>query len=83
MTLIEQLKTIPDPRGKRGQRHPLCLALFISPQGSLCGYWGYRPLAKFSKKHRQTLVKLLNLDPHWQKFCQDFSNTLLAPKPRR
>jgi len=28
--------------------------------------WGYRPLAKFSKKHRQTLVKLLNLDPHWQ-----------------
>ena len=66
MTLIEVLKTIPDPRGKRGKRHPLWLALFISLLGSLCGYWGYRPLEKFSKKHRQTLLKLLNLDPNWQ-----------------
>jgi hypothetical protein len=30
MTLIEQLKMIPDPRGKRGQRHPLWLVLFIA-----------------------------------------------------
>ena len=64
MTLIELLKTIPDPRGKRGKRHPLWLALFISLLGSLCGYWGYRPLAKFCKKHRKTLLKLLNLDPN-------------------
>jgi predicted transposase YbfD/YdcC len=63
MTLIEQLKTIPDPRGKRGRRHPLWLALFISLLGSLCGYWGYRPLAKFCKKHRKIFLKLLNLNP--------------------
>ena len=62
MTLIEQLKTIPDPRGKRGKRHPLWLLLFVSLLGSLCGYWGYRPLAKFCKKHRKTFLKLLTLD---------------------
>ena len=54
MTLIEQLKTIPDPRGKRGKRHPLWLLLFVSLLGSLCGYWEYRPLAKFCKN----IVKL-------------------------
>ena len=63
MTLIEQLKTIPDPRGNRGKRHPLWLALFIALLGTLCGYRGYRPLAKFCKKHRKTFLKLLNLDP--------------------
>ena len=64
MTLIELLKTIPDPRGKRGKRHPLWLALFISLLGSLCGYWGYRPLAKFCKKHRKTFLNLLKLNPN-------------------
>ena len=63
MTLIEQLKTILDPRGKRGQRHPLWLTLFVSLLGSLCGYQGYRPLAKFCLKHRQTILSLLDLDP--------------------
>lgn len=63
MTLIEQLKMIPDPRGKRGQRHPLWLVLFVALLGSLCGYWGYRPLAKFCAHHRQTFLTLLDLDP--------------------
>lgn len=63
MTLIEQLKTILDPRGKRGKRHPLWLTLFVSLLGSLCGYGGYRPLAKFCVKHRQTILSLLKLDP--------------------
>jgi predicted transposase YbfD/YdcC len=63
MTLIEQLKTIPDPRGQRGKRHPLWLTLFIALLGSLCGYQGYRPLAAFCAKHRQTFLSLLNLDP--------------------
>lgn len=64
MTLIEQLKTIPDPRGKNGQRHPLWLVLFIALLGSLCGYWGYRPLAQFCVKHRQTFLPLLALNPN-------------------
>lgn len=63
MTLIEQLKTIPDPRGQRGKRHPLWQVLFLSLWGSLCGYWGYRPLAKFCQKHQDKLCELLGLDP--------------------
>jgi predicted transposase YbfD/YdcC len=63
MTLIEQLKTIPDPRGKQGRRHPLWLVLFISLLGSLCGYQGYRPLATFCQTYHHTIVSLLNLDP--------------------
>jgi predicted transposase YbfD/YdcC len=61
MTLIEQLKTIADPRSSIGQRHPLWLILFLSLLGSLCGYWGYRPLAHFSRKHHVSLCQLLEL----------------------
>lgn len=63
MTLIAQLKTIPDPRGTRGRRHPLWLILFLSLLGSLCGYWGYRPLAMFCEQHHASLCKLLDLEP--------------------
>jgi len=62
MTLIAQLKTIPDPRGKRGQRHPLWLVLFLALLGSLCGYWGYRPLEAFAHTHHATICQLLGLD---------------------
>lgn len=61
MTLIDQLKTIPDPRNHKGKRHPLWLILFLSLLGSLCGYWGYRPLAAFSRKHHACLCELLGL----------------------
>lgn len=63
MTLIEQLKTIKDPRGQQGKRHPLWQVLFVSLWGSLCGYWGYRPLAKFCQKHHDQPCQLLELDP--------------------
>jgi predicted transposase YbfD/YdcC len=62
MNLIDQLKTIPDPRGNRGKRHPLWLILFIALLGGLCGYWGYRPLEKFCLKHGSTFLELLGLD---------------------
>lgn len=61
MTLIDQLKTIPDPRCLKGRRHPLWLILFLSLWGSLCGYWGYRPLADFSRNHHSHLCQLLGL----------------------
>jgi predicted transposase YbfD/YdcC len=63
MTLIEQLQTISDPRGKQGQRHPLWLVLFFSLLGSLCGYRGYRPLEAFTRTHHSTICELLTLDP--------------------
>lgn len=62
MSLITQLKTIPDPRAQRGKRYPLWLLMFLALLGSLCGYWGYRPLAKFCSKHQHSLAQLLELD---------------------
>ncbi|NJP11739.1 MAG: hypothetical protein HC866_21575 [Leptolyngbyaceae cyanobacterium RU_5_1] len=45
------ITNIEDPCSKRGQRHPLWLVLFLVLLGSLCGYWGYRPLEAFALKH--------------------------------
>jgi len=61
MTLIEQLKQIPDPRKIKGRRHPLWMILFFSLLGFLCGYAGYRPLADFCRQHQSSLRYLLDL----------------------
>ena len=31
--------------------------------GSCTGYWGYKPLASFTKNYRSCLIKLLDLPP--------------------
>ena len=63
MTLIEYLETVRDPRENRGQRYALSQLLFIALLGSLCGYYGYRPLAQFCKKHHQRFLQLLGKPP--------------------
>ncbi|WP_008309409.1 transposase family protein [Leptolyngbya sp. PCC 6406] len=61
MTLIEQLKQIPDHRHLRGRRHPLWMLLILSLLGFLCGYRGYRPLADFAQQHEAQLRELHRL----------------------
>ncbi|NCJ07280.1 ISAs1 family transposase, partial [Synechococcales cyanobacterium C] len=61
MTLIEQLKQIPDHRHRRGLRHPLWMLLILSLLGFLCGYTGYRPLEDFCIEHETSLRQLLGL----------------------
>lgn len=63
MTLIQQLKTIPDPRKRKGRKHPLWWILFLSLVGSLCNHWGYRPLANFSHRYRKQLCAVVGLPP--------------------
>jgi predicted transposase YbfD/YdcC len=65
MTLIEQLKQIPDHRHRRGLRHPLWMILLLSLLGYLCGYRGYRPLQDFCTEHSAHLRQLLGL-AEWQ-----------------
>lgn len=77
MLLIDQLKTICDPRGRRGRRHPLWLVLFLSLLGSMCGYWGYRPLAAFAQEYQASWSALLELPaetavPSYSTFRQVF-----------
>jgi predicted transposase YbfD/YdcC len=61
MTLIAQLKQIPDVRHIRGRRHPLWMILWLSLLGFLCGYDGYRPLADFCAQSQVSLRALLGL----------------------
>ena len=61
MNLIESIKAVPDYRHPRGVRHELWLILMIVLLGSCTGYWGYKPLAAFTRNHRLYLIKLLNL----------------------
>lgn len=63
MNLIEAIKAVPDHRHARGIRHELWLILTIVLLGSCTGYWGYKPLAAFTKNHRLRLIELLDLPP--------------------
>ncbi|MBD0254454.1 MAG: transposase family protein [Cytophagales bacterium] len=46
------LSQVPDPRRKKGSRHPLPSLLAMVIIGHLSGYYGYRQLAKTSRCSR-------------------------------
>ncbi|MGL6337522.1 MAG: ISAs1 family transposase [Waterburya sp.] len=60
-SLIDYLKQIPDSRDTHGCRHPLWLVLLIIIMGMMSGYWGYRQLGRFVERHRQELIKKLQI----------------------
>jgi hypothetical protein len=60
-SLINYLSQIPDPRDKKGNRHPLWLVLLLMLMGIMSGYWGYRQLGRFVERHRRTLITLLKI----------------------
>jgi predicted transposase YbfD/YdcC len=83
MTLIAQLKQIPDVRHIRGRRHPLWMILWLSLLGFLSGYAGYRPLADFCVQHQSSLRALLSLPdsqamPSYSTFRRSFQS--VAPQ---
>ena len=79
MNLIEAIKAVPDHRHPRGIRHPLWLILMIILLGSCTGYWGYKPLAEFTKNHRSTLIKLFYLPSDIRFPCDStFRNIILS-----
>lgn len=61
MNLVAAIKAIPDHRKPRGIRHQIWVIVMIILLGSCTGYWGYKPLADFTKNHREKLVELLEL----------------------
>ena len=60
-SLIDYLKLIPDPRKKKGNRHPLWLVILIIIMGMMSGYWGYRELGRFVERHRRALIQLFQI----------------------
>lgn len=62
INLIELLQLLNDYRHIPGRRHQLWLVLLLILWGAMTGYWGYRPLADFTKVHRESLIELFDLD---------------------
>ncbi len=56
--LLSFLSKLPDPRHKKGNRHPLPSLLAMVLIGNLSGYYGYRELARFMARHAWEFVRL-------------------------
>ena len=49
--LVDMLAEVPDPRKKKGLRHPLASMLALTVVGLLCGQRSYTQLAKWARLH--------------------------------
>ena len=49
--LLTMLAEVPDPRKKKGQRHPLAAMLALTVVGLLCGQRSYTAIAKWARLH--------------------------------
>lgn len=61
MSLLDHFQKITDPRRKAGLRTPLDALLCMTTVGYLCGYVGYRAVARFSQAHAGLFTQLLGL----------------------
>lgn len=60
-SLSSYLGELVDPRRSVGLRTSLDQLLIMTILGYLCGYTGYRPLARFCRAHQSSLIELLSL----------------------
>lgn len=78
--LFELLAQIPDPRGRRGRRHPLAAMLTTIVCAILTGAHGYRAIAHWVRSQNATVWQRLGF--HRKPPCANsFRNLLLALKP--
>ena len=78
--LLELLAQIPDPRGRKGRRHPLAAMLTAIVCAILTGARGYRTIAHWARS--QNAAVWLWLGFHRKPPCANsFRNLLLALKP--
>ena len=49
--LVDMLAEVPDPRNKKGCRHPLVSMLALTVVGLLCGQRSYTAIAKWARLH--------------------------------
>jgi len=78
--LLERLAEIPDPRGRRGRRHPLDAMLTAIVCAVLTGARGYRAIAHWVRSQNATVWQWLGF--HRKPPCANtFRNLLLALNP--
>ena len=49
--LLDMLAEVPDPRNKKGRRHPLVSMIALTVAGLLCGQRSYTQIAKWARLH--------------------------------
>lgn len=59
--LIEALATVPDPRHRRGVRHPVCGLLVVAVAAVLAGARGFQAIAEFAAELAPDVLRRLGL----------------------
>jgi hypothetical protein len=79
-SLFDLLAQIPDPRGRRGRRHPLAAMLTAIVCGILTGSRGYRAIAHWTRSQNATVWQWLGFRRK-SPCANSFRNLLLALEP--
>src|SRR5438046_2474336 len=58
-SLLSVLAAVPDPRGRRGKRHPLSATLALAVAANLCGYRSYGAIAEWGRNYGPALIVAL------------------------
>lgn len=59
LSLVEELATVPDPRSRKGRRHPLTAVLSLTVVATLAGMKGLQAIAQFGRDHGKALAHAL------------------------
>jgi len=59
LSLVEELATVPDPRSRKGRRHPLTAILSLAVVGILAGMKSLEAIAQFGRDHGPHLAHAL------------------------
>ena len=78
--LLELLAQIPDPRGRKGRRHPLAAMLTAIVCAILTGSRGYRAIAQWTRSQNATVWQWLGFRRK-PPCANSFRNLLLALEP--
>ncbi len=64
MSLVEAFRSVPDPRGRHGRRHPLPAVLSMLAVGTLCGGRSIFAILQWGRDHGREMANLLGLGKH-------------------
>jgi hypothetical protein len=57
--LLEVLRQVPDPRMRRGRRHPLAALLGLACGARLCGYRSYSAISEWGRNYDPAFLRAL------------------------
>lgn len=64
LSLLEALSSVPDPRRKRGTRHPLAAVLALVSVATMCGYRSVYAALQWGRDHGKEVAAKLGLGRH-------------------